>query len=560
MRSTSRRDAIKQIGSAGAGFVLAGGVIRGHLADIVIAGQPVEIAVSSVSPDTVRITVRQIQSEGLAPIATTGALVQDEFGKPLAQSRTEESFPRVRAGNLVVRYTRQSGSPPTIHVETPGGAAGAALHARRRGAGTVVSDGQRPAARIGRGRRAIRPPRIHRSDAQRTGRRPSPTVIASPSTARGRRSSGSSAPIPAGACSSTSRTAPSTSPARTARSPRRPPTRSRSICSSSARAIRRRSCASTRASPGCPKCRRGGRSAICSRAARSTGEAEILGDRQDLPREEAAVRRLDLSRHGVRAVGVEHAQRRVHLASDELSRSQEDDRRAARRSLQGHRPRRRSKGAGCSAVSAIRARPRRSRAAGRPTIAWPPERQVACYWPIHKTALDVGVDGWWPDQGDGFDGPSRFNRHRMYWEGSQMYRPDERPFALHRNASAGVQRFGGFIWSGDVQNRWETLKVHVGIGINTGTVGIALLGHRHRRVQSDARVHGRTPRPLVSVRGLQSAVSRRMGATGISNCRGAGTAAKAAPSRPVRGGLRPRSCATRTSSRSARSIWSCGRV
>ena len=54
-------------------------------ADIVIAGQPVEIAVSSVSPDTVRITVRQIQSEGLAPIATTGALVQDEFGKPLGQ-------------------------------------------------------------------------------------------------------------------------------------------------------------------------------------------------------------------------------------------------------------------------------------------------------------------------------------------------------------------------------------------------------------------------------------------------------------------------------------------
>ena len=109
-------------------------------------------------------------------------------------------------------------------------------------------------------------------------------------------------------------------------------------------------------------------------------------------------------------------------------------------------------------------------------MRWPPERQVACYWPVHKSALDVGVDGWWPDQGDGFDGPSRFNRHRMYWEGSQMYRPDERPFALHRNASAGVQRFGGFIWSGDVQNRWETLKVHVGIGINTGLSGLPYWG------------------------------------------------------------------------------------
>jgi alpha-glucosidase/alpha-D-xyloside xylohydrolase len=60
--------------------------------------------------------------------------------------------------------------------------------------------------------------------------------------------------------------------------------------------------------------------------------------------------------------------------------------------------------------------------------------------------MDLGVDGWWPDQGDGFDAPSEFNRHRMYYEGTQLYHPNERPFALHRNASAGVQRFGALIW------------------------------------------------------------------------------------------------------------------
>ncbi len=90
--------------------------------------------------------------------------------------------------------------------------------------------------------------------------------------------------------------------------------------------------------------------------------------------------------------------------------------------------------------------------------------------------MDVGVDGWWPDQGDGFDGPSRLNRHRMYWEGTQLYRPNERPFALHRNASAGMQRFGGFIWSGDVQSRWETLKTHVPVAINTGLSGLPYWG------------------------------------------------------------------------------------
>jgi alpha-glucosidase (family GH31 glycosyl hydrolase) len=111
-----------------------------------------------------------------------------------------------------------------------------------------------------------------------------------------------------------------------------------------------------------------------------------------------------------------------------------------------------------------------------PDNRWPPSREVSCYWPVHKDIMATGVDGFWPDQGDGFDGPSRLNRHRMYWEGMQMYRPDERPFALHRNASAGVQRFGGFIWSGDVQARWETLATHVPNAINTGLSGLPYWG------------------------------------------------------------------------------------
>jgi alpha-glucosidase/alpha-D-xyloside xylohydrolase len=111
-----------------------------------------------------------------------------------------------------------------------------------------------------------------------------------------------------------------------------------------------------------------------------------------------------------------------------------------------------------------------------PDDHWPPDRVAACYWPAHKALMDVGVDGWWPDQGDGFDGPSRFRRHEMYFEGSQAYRPNERPFALHRNASPGVQRFGSYIWSGDVQSRWDTLKAHVPIGINAGLSGLPYWG------------------------------------------------------------------------------------
>ncbi len=111
-----------------------------------------------------------------------------------------------------------------------------------------------------------------------------------------------------------------------------------------------------------------------------------------------------------------------------------------------------------------------------PDGRWPNDRQVSCYWPVHKQLYDVGTDGWWPDQGDGLDGPSRLARHRMYYEGSRQLRPNERPFALHRNGQAGMQRYAAFLWSGDVYSTWETLKTHVSVAINTALTGIPYWG------------------------------------------------------------------------------------
>lgn len=111
-----------------------------------------------------------------------------------------------------------------------------------------------------------------------------------------------------------------------------------------------------------------------------------------------------------------------------------------------------------------------------PDGRWPDDRQVSCYWPVHKQLYDVGIDGWWPDQGDGLDGPSRLARNRMYFEGSLQLRPNERPFALHRNGQAGMQRFAAFLWSGDVYSTWETLMNHVPIAVNTGLSGMTYWG------------------------------------------------------------------------------------
>ena len=104
------------------------------------------------------------------------------------------------------------------------------------------------------------------------------------------------------------------------------------------------------------------------------------------------------------------------------------------------------------------------------------EQEASCYWDMHRKVFATGVDGWWPDEGDPLDITSRLTRNRMYWEGPQIDRPDERPFALHRNGYAGMQRYASFLWSGDVYSTWETLRTHIPIAVNTGLSGVPYWG------------------------------------------------------------------------------------
>ncbi len=118
----------------------------------------------------------------------------------------------------------------------------------------------------------------------------------------------------------------------------------------------------------------------------------------------------------------------------------------------------------------------RGRAQERCDISRFDEEDAGCYWSAHRKDFAMGVDGWWPDEGDPMDAASRLTRIRMYWEGPQMDRPNERPFALHRNGYAGMQRSGAFLWSGDVYSTWETLKTQIPIAINTSLTGIPYWG------------------------------------------------------------------------------------
>jgi alpha-glucosidase (family GH31 glycosyl hydrolase) len=104
------------------------------------------------------------------------------------------------------------------------------------------------------------------------------------------------------------------------------------------------------------------------------------------------------------------------------------------------------------------------------------DEQASCHWDEHRKDFALGVDGWWPDEGDPLDIPSRLVRNRLYWEGPQIDRPNERPYALHRNGYAGMQRYASFLWSGDVYSTWETLKTHLPIALNTALTGIPYWG------------------------------------------------------------------------------------
>jgi alpha-glucosidase/alpha-D-xyloside xylohydrolase len=88
------------------------------------------------------------------------------------------------------------------------------------------------------------------------------------------------------------------------------------------------------------------------------------------------------------------------------------------------------------------------------------------YWATHVPRAKMGVDGWWPDDGDELPVEARLARQRLYFEGLLQVRPGERPWSLNRNGYAGSARYGAWVWSGDVQSRWVTLANHVPVGLN----------------------------------------------------------------------------------------------
>ena len=461
--AVSRRAALRCLGSAGAALALGGGVFRARPA-IRVAGQPVQIAVAPAGPLAVRITVTAV-AEPLGAVPDDGALVEGVAPRPARVHAAGAHLPPVRLGNLTVRFTAD---PPAIHVEERGGRAIQRLtfDAERPDVSFLLPRG--PLLGLGEGG-----PQFDRKgsiDRMRNGQ-----------GGYQLRTHGGRVPIqflvgtdgwglyvhqPLGSFDLTG-----------------PQGRLTPVAGALPFDI---FLIATRD----PK-------AILREYARLTGFAELpalwtfgymqshrtLAGPDEVAWVARTLREKQLPCDALIYLGTEFTPSGWNTRNGEFTWKKENfpDPKKTIEAMhaQGFKvvlhvviEGRRMSGTVRDACTPDKAVP-----SGRPPDdRWPGDRAVPCYWPYHKPLYDLGVDGFWPDQGDGLDAPSRLARIRMYWEGPQLWRPNERPFALHRNGYAGMQRYGAFLWSGDVYSTWETLKTHVPVAVNTGLSGIPFWG------------------------------------------------------------------------------------
>jgi alpha-glucosidase (family GH31 glycosyl hydrolase) len=461
----SRRDALKRLGVAGAGVFLTKGTIRGRSQDIVVAGSPVEIGIHALSPSTVRLTVQPIEKGRVAALPVDGALGSESEGLPLARCQESEIFNPVSTDSLVVRFTPE---PPTLHVETRSGLTAQRLTLDKQEAGMSFLLGKGPLLGFGQGGpqfdRKGTVDRMHSGQrgyklATHGGRVPIQWLVSTDGW-------GMFIHHPLGSFDFTGSNGKIT-----------PfgdglPLDVFVVSSSDPRKIMREYARIT----GYPELPALWTFGYMQSHRTLKGPSEVLSIANTM-------RKKKLPCDALIYLGTEFCPSGWNTRNGEFTwhsgnfpdpkgmidtLHNQHFRVVLHIVIEGHR---------LTGTVHEPCDPKDAVPSGRTADdRWPQDRSVPCYWPYHKPLFDVGVDGFWPDQGDGLDAASRLNRHRMYWEGSLLRRPDERPFALHRNGYAGMQRFAAFLWSGDVQSRWETLRTHVPVAVNTGLSGIPFWG------------------------------------------------------------------------------------
>ena len=405
--SVTRRTALRRFGAAGAGLALSAesharlvGMFGSQTTPITIAGQPVEIRVASIGRSTVRISVVPLTNAALGELAGGGALVAAAAGQSVAQRR--DVFADVAAGDLRVRFTVH---PPTLHVETQKGVAIQRLSLDATAPHIRFALGKGPLLGFGEGG-----PQFDRKGAIYTNRNGQGGYQL--------RTHGGRVPIqwlvssdgwglyihrPLGAFDLTGGDGELTPADRAL------PLDVFVTASSDPKTIMRE-------------------------YARITGFAELpalwafgymqshrtLAGPEEIDWVARTFREKRLPCDALIYLGTEFTPSGWNTRNGEFGWKVETFPDPKRFIDQAHAHNykvvlhiviegRRMNGAVGDPCTPDKAVP-----SGRtPDDRWPEDRAVPCYWPYHKPLFDLGVDGWWPDQGDGLDEPSRLARIRM---------------------------------------------------------------------------------------------------------------------------------------------------
>src|SRR5436305_15038369 len=103
----SRRTALRNAAGAGASALLAPAMALAQEKVLELTGKPIEVTLTSVTAQTVRITIQPIENGQLKPVIDDGALVKTDLGKPVASIRAVTGSRTVKCGDLNVKVSAE---------------------------------------------------------------------------------------------------------------------------------------------------------------------------------------------------------------------------------------------------------------------------------------------------------------------------------------------------------------------------------------------------------------------------------------------------------------------
>lgn len=124
---------------------------------------------------------------------------------------------------------------------------------------------------------------------------------------------------------------------------------------------------------------------------------------------------------------------------------------------------------------------------------WDPEARRIYFEHLDRGLFSKGIDGWWLDATepehkkpteDHFNAMTPEGSYRKmhnsfplysvggFYDNFRQAHPDRRVLVLTRSSFLGLQRYGAYIWSGDIISSWDVLRYQVGSALNYTMTGL----------------------------------------------------------------------------------------